>query len=178
MTHTLDPKAALDDVSYDQLRQLVGLVDHDNSTDPFPVKAMDAVVFIAGNATQTAWFYQVAFGMQLVAYSGPETGDFDRKSFVLKSGSARFVITGGGRPRLPPADHPPPPRRRCHRPGTGSARCGQVRRARPLAGRDDSRGAARRCRRARHRAYGRCRDLWRNPALAGRPLAVLRAVPA
>src|SRR4030081_106911 len=105
MTHTLDPKAALDDVSYDQLRQLVGLVDHDNSTDPFPVKAMDAVVFVAGNATQTAWFYQVAFGMQLVAYSGPETGDFDRKSFVLKSGSARFVITGGVRPGSPLLDH-------------------------------------------------------------------------
>ena len=65
MTNTLDPNAALDDVSYDQLRQLVGLVDHDNSTDPFPVKAMDAVVFIAGNATQTAWFYQVAFGISL-----------------------------------------------------------------------------------------------------------------
>ena len=105
MTHTLDPKGALDDVSYDQLRQLVGLVDHDASTDPFPVKAMDAVVFIAGNATQTAWFYQVAFGMRLVAYSGPETGDFDRKSFVLKSGSARFVITGGVRPDSELLDH-------------------------------------------------------------------------
>ena len=44
------------------------------SADPFPVKAMDAVVFISGNATQTAWFYQVAFGMRLVAYSGPEPG--------------------------------------------------------------------------------------------------------
>lgn len=99
MTQTAEPhQGALDDVSYDQLRQLVGLVDHDASTDPFPVKAMDAVVFIAGNATQTAWYYQIAFGMQLVAYSGPETGNFERKSYVLKSGSARFVITGGVRP--------------------------------------------------------------------------------
>ncbi|PRY46701.1 4-hydroxyphenylpyruvate dioxygenase [Umezawaea tangerina] len=85
----------LDDVSYDQLRQLVGLVDYDATKDPFPVRAMDAVVFVAGNATQTAWFYQVAFGMQLVAYAGPETGQRDHKAFVLKSGSARFVIKGG-----------------------------------------------------------------------------------
>src|SRR2546429_5048146 len=85
----------LDEVSYDQLRQLVGLVDYDESKDPFPVKAMDAVVFVVGNATQTAWFYQAAFGMDLVAYSGPETGNRDNKPFVLKSGIARFVINGG-----------------------------------------------------------------------------------
>ncbi|GAA3432141.1 4-hydroxyphenylpyruvate dioxygenase [Kutzneria kofuensis] len=95
----------LDDVSFESLRQLVGLVDYDASKDPFPVKAMDAVVFVAGNATQTAWFYQVAFGMQLVAYSGPETGNRDHKSFVLKSGSARFVINGGVSPTSPLLDH-------------------------------------------------------------------------
>jgi 4-hydroxyphenylpyruvate dioxygenase len=95
----------LDDVSFDSLRQLVGLVDYDASKDPFPVKAMDAVVFVTGNATQTAWFYQVAFGMQLVAYSGPETGNRDHKSFVLKSGSARFVINGGVAPGSSLLDH-------------------------------------------------------------------------
>jgi 4-hydroxyphenylpyruvate dioxygenase len=95
----------IDDVSFDQLRQLVGLVDYDESKDPFPVRAMDAVVFVAGNATQTAWFYQVAFGMTLVAYSGPETGNRDHKSFVLKSGSARFVINGGVAPDSPLHDH-------------------------------------------------------------------------
>ncbi|MBB5956276.1 4-hydroxyphenylpyruvate dioxygenase [Saccharothrix tamanrassetensis] len=95
----------LDDVSYDQLRQLVGLVDYDGTRDPFPVRSMDAVVFVVGNATQTAWFYQVAFGMQLVAYAGPETGQRDHKSFVLKSGSARFVINGGVQPESPLLDH-------------------------------------------------------------------------
>ncbi|MCP2165695.1 4-hydroxyphenylpyruvate dioxygenase [Goodfellowiella coeruleoviolacea] len=95
----------LDDVSYDQLRKLVGLVDHDESSDPFPVKALDAVVFAVGNATQTAWFYQVAFGMRLVAYSGPENGNRDHKSFVLTSGSARFVINGGVAPDSPLLDH-------------------------------------------------------------------------
>ncbi|MGH3452493.1 MAG: VOC family protein, partial [Haloechinothrix sp.] len=105
MTQTLGPRGQLDDVSYDQLRQLVGLVDHDDTKDPFPVKSMDAVVFVAGNATQTAWFYQTVFGMHLVAYSGPETGNTDHKAFVLTSGSARFVIKGGVRPDSPLLDH-------------------------------------------------------------------------
>jgi 4-hydroxyphenylpyruvate dioxygenase len=105
MTGTLGQDRQFDDVSFDQMRQLVGLVDYDSSKDPFPVKAMDAVVFVTGNATQTAWFYQVAFGMRLVAYSGPETGNRDHKSFVLKSGSARFVINGGVAPTSPLHDH-------------------------------------------------------------------------
>ncbi|WHT23735.1 4-hydroxyphenylpyruvate dioxygenase [Crossiella sp. CA-258035] len=92
-------------MSFDQLRQLVGLVDYDESRDPFPVKSMDAVVFVVGNATQTALFYQWAFGMEQIAYSGPETGNRDHKSYVLKSGSARFVITGGVRPDSPLLDH-------------------------------------------------------------------------
>ncbi|OLF08933.1 4-hydroxyphenylpyruvate dioxygenase [Actinophytocola xanthii] len=105
MTGTLGQNRQLDDVSFDQLRQLVGLVEHDESKDPFPVRAMDAVVFTVGNATQTAWFYQLAFGMRLVAYSGPETGNRDHKSFVLKSGSARFVVNGGVAPTSPLHDH-------------------------------------------------------------------------
>ncbi|GAA5126763.1 4-hydroxyphenylpyruvate dioxygenase [Haloechinothrix salitolerans] len=104
MTHTVS-RDQLDDVSYDQLRQLVGLVDHDPSKDPFPVKAMDAIVFVAGNATQTALFYQFAFGMKLVAYAGPEHGTADHKAYVLTSGSARFVIKGGVRPDSPLLDH-------------------------------------------------------------------------
>nr|WP_157434546.1 MULTISPECIES: 4-hydroxyphenylpyruvate dioxygenase [Actinoalloteichus] len=96
---------SIDDVSFDQLRQLVGLVDYDESRDPFPVKAMDAVVFVVGNATQSALFYQVAFGMELVAYSGPETGNRDHKAYVLKSGSARFVLRGGVAPDSPLFDH-------------------------------------------------------------------------
>jgi 4-hydroxyphenylpyruvate dioxygenase len=95
----------LDDVSFDQLRQLVGLVEYDETKDPFPVRAMDAVVFVVGNATQTAWYYQAAFGMRLVAYSGPETGNRDHKSFVLRSGSARFVINGGVHPDSKLHDH-------------------------------------------------------------------------
>ncbi|MFC5287195.1 4-hydroxyphenylpyruvate dioxygenase [Actinokineospora guangxiensis] len=103
MTGTLG--TGMDEVSYDQLRQLVGLVDYDETRDPFPVKSMDAVVFVCGNATQTALFYQAAFGMEQIAYSGPENGNRDHKAFVLKSGSARFVIKGGVTPDSPLLDH-------------------------------------------------------------------------
>jgi 4-hydroxyphenylpyruvate dioxygenase len=81
-----------------QLKELVGLVDYDAAADPFPVTALDAVVFVVGNATQTAHYYQAVFGMDLAAYRGPETGNPQYKSYVLKSGSARFVINGGVSP--------------------------------------------------------------------------------
>jgi 4-hydroxyphenylpyruvate dioxygenase len=93
------------ELSPEQLRQLVGLVEYDASTDPFPVTGWDAVVFVVGNATQTAHYYQSAYGMELVGYSGPETGNRDHKAFVLKSGSCRFVIKGGVAPDSPLLDH-------------------------------------------------------------------------
>ncbi|MGY1824572.1 4-hydroxyphenylpyruvate dioxygenase [Geodermatophilus sp. SYSU D00079] len=95
----------LAELSADQLRQLVGLVEHDPATDPFPVSGWDALVWIAGNATQTAHFFQSAFGMDLVAYSGPETGNRDSRAYVLRSGAARFVVTGAYSPASPLADH-------------------------------------------------------------------------
>jgi 4-hydroxyphenylpyruvate dioxygenase len=63
------------------------------AADPFPVVGMDAVVFAVGNAKQAAHYYSTAFGMRLVAYSGPETGSRETASYVLVSGGARFVLT-------------------------------------------------------------------------------------
>ena len=100
---TADERAA--ELDLDQLKQLVGLVEYDESADPFPVTGWDAVVFVVGNATQTAHYFTSAYGMDLVAYSGPETGNRDHKAFVLTSGSARFVITGGVDPASPLLDH-------------------------------------------------------------------------
>ncbi len=93
------------ELSPDQLEQLVGLVEYDSSTDPFPVTGWDAVVFVVGNATQAAHFYQAAYGMTLVGYSGPETGNRDHKAFVLRSGSCRFVVKGGVGLDSPLLDH-------------------------------------------------------------------------
>jgi 4-hydroxyphenylpyruvate dioxygenase len=101
----LTPDELRADLTLDQLKQLVGLVEYDASSDPFPVTAMDAVCFVVGNATQTAAFYQLAFGMDLEAYRGPETGCRDAKSYVLRSGSARFVVSGGVAPDSPLLDH-------------------------------------------------------------------------
>jgi 4-hydroxyphenylpyruvate dioxygenase len=93
------------DIDPNDERELLGLVEHDTSTDPFPVNGLDAVVFVVGNATQAAHYYQSAFGMDLVAYRGPETGDPNRKSFVLQSGSARFVLAGAVDGASPLGEH-------------------------------------------------------------------------
>lgn len=93
------------DLSLDQLKQLVGLVEYDEAGDVFPVTGWDAIVFCVGNATQTAHYYQSAWGMELIAYSGPETGNRDHKSFVLKSGSIKFVINGAVDPDSPLVEH-------------------------------------------------------------------------
>jgi 4-hydroxyphenylpyruvate dioxygenase len=105
MSETLTPEEVQAELSLEQLKELVGLVDYDASKDPFPVTAMDAIVFVVGNATQTAQFYQLALGMDVVAYAGPETGVRDSKAFVLRSGSARFVFRGGVSPDSPLIDH-------------------------------------------------------------------------
>ncbi|GAB2755376.1 4-hydroxyphenylpyruvate dioxygenase [Nocardioides salsibiostraticola] len=101
----LTPDELRADLTLEQLRELVGLVEYDASTDPFPVTAMDAIGFVVGNATQTAAFYQLALGMELEAYRGPESGHRDSKSYVLRSGSARFVFTGAVVASGPLAEH-------------------------------------------------------------------------
>ncbi len=93
------------ELDLEQLKQLVGLVDYDESTDPFPVTGWDAIVFVVGNATQTAHYYQSAWGMELVGYTGPENGTRDHKAFVLKSGSIRFVVKGAVTPDSPLIEH-------------------------------------------------------------------------
>jgi 4-hydroxyphenylpyruvate dioxygenase len=71
----------------------------------FPVKGMDAVVFAVGNAKQAAHFYSSAFGMRAVAYRGPETGSRDEASYVVESGSARFVLTAPVHAGTPLGEH-------------------------------------------------------------------------
>ena len=105
MEQTLTDQERLAELDLEQLKQLVGLVEYDGSADPFPVTGWDAAVWVVGNATQAAHFYQSAFGMELVAYSGPETGNRDHHAFVLKSGAVRFVLKGGVDPGSPLHDH-------------------------------------------------------------------------
>src|SRR6202000_3010698 len=95
----------LADLDLEGLKRLVGLVEYDESADPFPVSGWDALVWVVGNAVQTAHFFQTAFGMELVAYSGPENGNRDHHAYVLRSGAARFVIKGAYDPASALADH-------------------------------------------------------------------------
>ena len=106
LTHTaLTHDEFLAGLDADQPHQLVGLVEYDESHDRFPVTGWDAVVWVVGNATQSAHFFTSAFGMELVGYAGPETGVKDHKAYVLKSGACRFVIKGGVSPDSPLLEH-------------------------------------------------------------------------
>ena len=62
-------------------------------TDFLPLNGTDYVEYYVGNAKQAAYFYRAAFGFQLVAYAGPETGVRDRVSYVLEQNKIRFVLT-------------------------------------------------------------------------------------
>jgi 4-hydroxyphenylpyruvate dioxygenase len=74
-------------------------------TDFLPLKGTDHVEFYVGNARQAAYFYRAAFGMSLVAYAGPETGQRDRASYVVQQGKIRFVLTTPLRNSSPIAEH-------------------------------------------------------------------------
>ncbi|TJZ79549.1 4-hydroxyphenylpyruvate dioxygenase [Rhodococcus oryzae] len=100
----LTPRERAAHLRANDLHRLVGLVEHDDAADPFPVVGIDAVVFVCGNATQSAHYFVSTWGMTLVAYAGPETGQRDHKSFVLESGSVRFVLEGAVSPDSPLAD--------------------------------------------------------------------------
>ncbi|MFM8916780.1 MAG: 4-hydroxyphenylpyruvate dioxygenase family protein, partial [Bacteroidota bacterium] len=63
------------------------------NSDFLPLNGTDHIEFYVGNAKQSAYFYQMAFGFELVAYCGPETGVKDRASYVLQQNKIRFVLT-------------------------------------------------------------------------------------
>jgi 4-hydroxyphenylpyruvate dioxygenase len=73
----------------------------DHAVDTFPINGTDYIEFWVGNAKQAAHFYRTAFGMELVAYRGPETGVRDRASYLLQQDKVRLVLTtpvkSGGR---------------------------------------------------------------------------------
>ncbi len=64
-----------------------------NAEDFLPLNGTDYVELYVGNAKQAAHFYKTAFGFQSVAYSGLETGQKDRVSYVLQQDKIRLVLT-------------------------------------------------------------------------------------
>ena len=75
------------------------------TTDFLPLNGTDHVEFYVGNAKQSAYYYQSAWGYELVAYAGPETGVRDRASYVLQQGKIRIVLTTAIQPDHEIAKH-------------------------------------------------------------------------
>jgi 4-hydroxyphenylpyruvate dioxygenase len=74
-------------------------------TDTFPINGTDYVEFYVGNAKQASHYYRTAFGFQLVAYRGPETGTRDRASYLLQQNKVRLILTSPIAPDHPAAAH-------------------------------------------------------------------------
>ena len=75
------------------------------SEDFLPINGTDYVEFYVGNAKQVAYYYQSAFGFQPLAYSGLETGDKEKTSYVLAQDKIRFIFTTAMVPDSTIADH-------------------------------------------------------------------------
>ncbi|HVS98319.1 MAG TPA: 4-hydroxyphenylpyruvate dioxygenase [Puia sp.] len=75
------------------------------STDFLPLQGTDYVEFYVGNAKQAAHYYKTAFGFQSLAYSGPETGDKEKVSYVVRQNKLTFVFTTALHPDHPIAKH-------------------------------------------------------------------------
>ncbi|MHB8717542.1 MAG: 4-hydroxyphenylpyruvate dioxygenase [Candidatus Dormibacteria bacterium] len=69
------------------------------------LEATDHIELYVGNARQAAFHYQRAFGFDVVAYAGPETGIRDRASYVLQQGKVRLVLTAPLSPQGDVAEH-------------------------------------------------------------------------
>jgi 4-hydroxyphenylpyruvate dioxygenase len=72
---------------------------------PPVIGGIDHVEWWVGNARAFSGFLASAFGFEVVAYAGPETGRRDRVSHVLQQGRIRFMVTGALTPDSPIADH-------------------------------------------------------------------------
>ena len=62
-------------------------------TEYFPIHDFHHIEFLTGNAKQAVHYYRSLFGFEAYAYSGPETGNRDAVSYVLKSNKIFFVFT-------------------------------------------------------------------------------------
>jgi 4-hydroxyphenylpyruvate dioxygenase len=69
--------------------------------DAMALKRIDHVRMFVGNARQSAYFYRNAFGFQVIAYAGLETGVRHEASYVLRQGDITFVLASPLR-----GDHP------------------------------------------------------------------------
>jgi 4-hydroxyphenylpyruvate dioxygenase len=75
------------------------------TADVLPLQGVDHLELWVGNAKQSTFFYRQAFGFDLVAYSGPETGQRERASYVLTRRKIRLVLSTPLAPEHEMAEH-------------------------------------------------------------------------
>ncbi|MBZ0212355.1 MAG: 4-hydroxyphenylpyruvate dioxygenase, partial [Nitrospirae bacterium] len=59
--------------------------------DTFPIRRVDHVRFLVGNARQAAYYYHKVFGFDIVGYHGLETGLKHEVDWLLEQGNTRFL---------------------------------------------------------------------------------------
>jgi 4-hydroxyphenylpyruvate dioxygenase len=72
-------------------------------TDAMALRRIDHVRMFVGNARQSAYFYRNAFGFDVVAYGGLETGMKQEACYVLRQGQITFVLASPLRSEHPDA---------------------------------------------------------------------------
>jgi 4-hydroxyphenylpyruvate dioxygenase len=77
----------------------------EKAQDFLPINGTDFVELYVGNAKQAAHFYKTAFGFQSLAYSGLETGNKEKCSYVVQQGKIRLVLTSPFNPDSEISNH-------------------------------------------------------------------------
>jgi 4-hydroxyphenylpyruvate dioxygenase len=88
---------------------------YEPKVDHMPIEVVDHIQIAAGNARQTAYFYEHAMGFEQLAYAGPETGVREAAFYLLGQGQVRLVVVSGLTPDSPIAQF-------CHKHGDGVRR--------------------------------------------------------
>jgi 4-hydroxyphenylpyruvate dioxygenase len=78
---------------------------NESMIDFLPLNGTDHIEFYCGNAKQSAYYYINAFGFELVAYAGPETGVKDRASYVIKQNKVVLILTTSLDPNSEISEH-------------------------------------------------------------------------
>jgi 4-hydroxyphenylpyruvate dioxygenase len=73
--------------------------------DFLPLEGTDYIEFYVGNAKQAAHFYRSVLGFQPLAYAGPETGQKDKVSYVVRQQKIQFMFTTPLKSDHPVAGH-------------------------------------------------------------------------
>lgn len=69
------------------------------------IGAVDHVEFYVGDAQQSAFYLCTAFGFRVCGQAGPETGQPDQRSLLLRQGNINVVLTSALTPKHPVAEY-------------------------------------------------------------------------